>query len=124
MTEQLGDAEVEQLGEVGVVTARTQEHVLRLDVTVHDAGPVRMPQPAHQVPRDAQRPVHRQPRLLGQQVTERLPLQVFHHQEKRPILQPPEVGDVDAVRVLDPPDRRRLPLEPPGDVAVLRQHRM
>ena len=110
----LGDAEVEHLDEVGAALALDEVDVLRLHVAVDDPVAVRGAQPLRDLHQDRARavPVHRA-RLL-QPLPEVLAVQVLHRDEHQPLGRLAEVRDVDDVLVADA--RRALGLlQEPGD---------
>ena len=73
----LGDAEVGQLDHA----VRADQQVARLDVAVHDAGPVRGRQPVGGLAEHVQRPVDGQRALVVQDRDQRLALDELHDQE-------------------------------------------
>ena len=75
----LGDAEVGQLDHA----VGPDHQVARLDVAVHDAGPVRGGQPVGGLAEDVQRPVDREPALVVQDRDERVALDELHDQERQ-----------------------------------------
>jgi hypothetical protein len=117
----LGDAEVEDLGEVRVAVLGHQVDVLGLDVAVDDAGGVGVAQAAQHVAQDRQRPVRRDRRVGVHQIAERSAVEELHHQEQRAVLELAEIRDVDAVGVIDAPDRDGLALEPAAQLGHRRQ---
>ena len=116
---QLGDAEVEDLGEVGIAALLDQDDVGRLDVAVDDVGGVGVPQAAQDVTGDVQRAASRQPFLVVEEVGQEHPVDQLHHQVEAAAAQRAEIRHGDAVGVGGAPGDERLALEPPGVVGIL-----
>ena len=96
-----GDAEVEHLHEVRLAVARDQEDVLGLEIAVNDAAPVRGPERATDLDRDAHHPRRVELSLVGQDVREVHALEVLHDEVRASVLGRAEVGHVDDVGVPD-----------------------
>ena len=95
----LGDAEVEQLHEVGVVLGLEQHHVGGLDVAVDDARLVGLAEGAEKLLADGGGAGLGQPPLAPEDVEEVLAVEVLHGQvEPLVSLQLAEVEDGDGVR--------------------------
>ncbi len=124
---QLRDAEVEQLDEVALATARDQDDVVGFEIAVDDAALVRCGQCVGDLQRDHQRAFRRQWRFGADQVRQRAAREVLHDEVHellvagRPGLDHPVVDDVDDVRVADRVDRLGLVEEPLGDLSVSRE---
>jgi hypothetical protein len=118
--DQLGDPEVEQLHEVGVVLALDQEDVARLQVAVdHPALVRRRQRPAH-LGDDRPRPRPRHRPLAPEQLLQVLPAQPLHHVEALARVAHADVEALDHVLVLDAGGHPRLATEAfdqrrPGD---------
>jgi hypothetical protein len=103
-----GDAAAGRLGD---------QHVLRLDVAVHQAGPVRGGDRREHLLEDRQR-LHRvQPAPLDEQVAQGTTVHVLHHQIGQALMAS-LVVDRDDVRVGQPRDRLGLVGEPVHEVDV------
>ncbi len=99
------------------------QHILRLDVTVHQAGAVRHGERPQHRRRDGRRRVrgHRAP--LAQQFTQRAALDQFHHQEDVvPVLS--LVVHRNQTRMGQPRHRARLELEPRQELGIGRELRI
>ena len=103
--EQLGEAEVEDLG----VAVRRHDHVLGLDVAVHDPGLVRLLQPARHLGRDLDRAERVQLALLDQG-PHRAALDQLHRDEEA-VLALVDVVDLRDRRVVDGARGAGLPQE-------------
>src|SRR5690606_15283959 len=79
--EHLGEAEVEDLDEVGVAVAGDAEAVLRLDVAVDDAALVGRREGAGDLGGDVEGARPRQRALAGEGAREVLALEVLHDEE-------------------------------------------
>ena len=116
---QPGQAEVRDLDRLG----GSEQHVLRLDVTVRDPGGVRGGQPGQDALDDVERLARAQPGALVQQGPQGAAGHVLHGQ-----VQGAPVGalvvDGDHVRVGKPGDRPGLGDEPPDEVLVVGKFRM
>ena len=111
-----GQAEVDHLE----VTVRGDQHVLRLDVPVHDPGRVRGRQAGQQRHHDGQRLTRRETAPLGEQVPQRPAGHVLHGQVRvRAITALIEHGDHVGVR--EPRHRFGLADEPVDEILVPRQ---
>ena len=99
--EQLGDAEVEHLGEVGIARPLDQEDIVRLEVAVDDAAGMGRGQRMADALHDVERARERRPRLGEEQLRERAPLEPLHHEIGGPVLELPEVEDLDDVLAAD-----------------------
>ncbi len=95
----LGDAEVEQLGDVLALGGVGDEDVLRLHVPVNDALLVRGGQPVAGLDQDVDEPLGRL-RLLDE-IAQRSPVQELHGQVDAVVRQLAEVFDRDDVAVAD-----------------------
>ncbi len=115
---QLGDAEVQQLGCDLAVEAR-HEHVVRLEVAVHDAPAMREPEPRRQILEQRRHDGWRQARS-GQidQQAQRCAAQVFHHVVGQPPAAHVEVVDLDDVRVAQFGQHAGFAQEAPLEVLV------
>ncbi len=111
-----GQAEVDHLE----VTIRGDQHVLRLDVPVHDPGGVSGRQAGQQRHHDGQRLARREPAPLGEQVPQGPPGQVLHGQV-RVMAVTALVEHRDHVGVREPRHRFGLADEPVDEVFVPRQ---
>src|SRR5205085_8591938 len=95
-----------------------QDHVLRLDVAMHETLLVREAEPARDLDRDLERMLHRQPALLVEDLRERATLDELEDDEL-PALVLAAVEDRDDVRVRERRDRARLAPEAPDVLLVL-----
>ena len=111
----LGDAEVEDLHDVALAVAFDQHDVLRLEVTVDDAGGVRVLERAQHLAHDAER-ARRGHWSGADRVGQRLAGEELHHQEQRALAGAPEVRDGDDVRVSEAARRLGLALEAAGEL--------
>ena len=108
--EQLGDAEVEQLDELGAVGGRDDDHVVGLEVAVDDADGVRGLEAVADLHEHGERA--RQVDAGARPLAEALAAQELHDDERRAVVELDEVGDVDDVAVADAVDGARLLEEP------------
>ena len=106
VAQRAGDAEVGDLGRALVV----EQHVLRLDVAVHDVVRVGAAERAGDLDRVGQRLVDRQPAEPADAVLERLALDVLED-DVGPVLVLAGVDHPDDVRVRELRDRARLASE-------------
>ncbi|HEY8429920.1 MAG TPA: hypothetical protein VIL20_16170, partial [Sandaracinaceae bacterium] len=106
----LGDPEVAHFDEVGLVAARGEQDVVGLEIAVHDAARVRFAQRTRDLRDDA---IHAREghRSRGERVGERRALHELHHDEQAPVLELPEIVELDRVRVREPDDDLALPIE-------------
>ena len=117
--ERPGQAEVHDLQ----VAVRRYEHVLRLDVPVHDPGRVRGGQPGQQRHHDGQRLARGEPATLVEQVPQGPARQILHGQvQVRPVAA--LVVDGDHVRMREPRHGLGLADEPVDEILVPRQVRV
>ncbi len=107
----LRDTEVEDLCKVGVPILVDQNHVFRLDVPVNDAGVMRILERAQHVPSDVQRPLPTDTPLAVEEIREQNAVQKLEHHVERAVCELAEVRHVDAVRMVDTTDCKRLALE-------------
>ncbi|MDQ3035891.1 MAG: class I SAM-dependent methyltransferase, partial [Myxococcota bacterium] len=115
------DAEVEQLDELHPADA-LHEHVLGLEIAMHDAALVRGRERGEHLHRDALHAPLGHPPLPLEQRAERLALEQVHHEEGAPVLDA-EVGDLRDVRMRQRRGELRLALEARDDLGVLRDLR-
>jgi hypothetical protein len=115
----LRDAEVDDLHERLVAPLGDQEHVVRLQIAMHDPGGVRVGEPARDLGRDVER-LGQRDRPASQPRAERLAAEQLHHQEA-PAAVLPRVEHLHHVLALDGARGPRLAREPPGHGAVLGQ---
>ena len=118
----LGDAEVEDLDHVALAVALDQHDVLRLEIAVHDAGRVRVVEPAEDLALDRQRALDGH-RTGGDRRPQRGPGQELHGEKERPVTGAAKVGRGDDVGVVEPAGRFGLALEPAGELLLARQLR-
>ena len=111
-----GETEVNHLQ----VAVRRDQHVLRLDVPVHDPGGVRGRQARQQRHHDGQRLTGRAPAALAEQVAQSAAGQVLHGQIGARAV-PALVVDGDHVRVREPRGRLGLADEPADEILVAGQ---
>ena len=104
----LRDAEVRQLGEVGS-PAGHEEDVLGLEVAVDHPELVRATEGRRDLQGDSERALQIES-TGGERRLQGLALDVLHHEEDQPAVFA-EVGDLDDVRVVDAVDRARLAQE-------------
>ena len=121
--EDLGEAEVEDLDEVGVVVAGDPEAVLRLDVAVDHAALVGGREGAGDLAGDREGAGPRERALAGEQAREVLALEVLHGEEGGALLGRAEVGDVDDVGVVDLGGGAGLLQEALADLRVVEEAR-
>ena len=115
-----GQAEVGHLATLSTRLAAAagrlgDQHVLRLDVAVHQAGPVRGGDRGEHLLQDRQRLDRVEPAALGEQVAQGAALHVLHHQVGQALVAA-LVVDGDHVGVGEPGDRLRLVGEPVDEV--------
>ena len=119
---ELRDPEVEQLDPLAARDLRIgdQEHVVRLEIAMHDALGVRGAQRTGDLAGDREHggPAERRPRRAPRQG---IALEVLHDDERGALGGPAEVVDLDDPRVADRGGRARLVEEPRHDVLLLRQ---
>ena len=104
--EQLRDAEVEQLDELGPVRGRHDDHVIRLEIAVHDTYGMCGAQAVADLHQDGERAGHVDsgPRPFP----EALPAQQLHDDEGRAIFDLDEVRDVDDIAMANAIDGLRF----------------
>ena len=107
----LGDAEVQDLGHVLVVTGVHQEDVLRLHVPVHDLPVVGRLHAAGHLLHDGRQLRRGQPPLPAQLEAQVLPVQILHDHVGGAVLHLVEVHHVDDVGVAQLAGDLRLPAE-------------
>jgi hypothetical protein len=107
----LGDAEVEDLREHGVVVAIDEEHVVGLEVPVDDPRLVGAGEAAQQLGRDVQRFGELEAAEALDAVAEVFAAQELHHDERQPRLGLSGVEDRDDVGALDGARGLRFALE-------------
>ena len=98
-----GDAEV---GDLGLALA-VDDHVLRLDVAVHDPAPVRVAERAQDLLGERDRDLGRQRPALGHELLQRPPVDQLHRDVRRAVPLR-AVEDRDDVRVREPGRGLRL----------------
>lgn len=111
----LGDAEVEHLGAVAAEAVRFEPDVVRLEVAVDDALPVRFLDRAADLFEDLDRPLEGQAGLLGQHGGEAAAVQVLHDEIGDAAVgrgREAEVGHIDDVGMAQPARCPGLALEP------------
>jgi hypothetical protein len=125
---ELGEAEVEHLREVAAVGRARDQHVLRLEIAVHDAEVVRFGERAADLVEQRRRARPRQRAVAAHDLAEILAAHVLHDQVQR-ALRLPEVEDLHRVRVVEARHRVRLALEAAdhfrivGEIGVQDLHR-
>jgi hypothetical protein len=105
------EAEIEDPHPIGARRTLDQEHVVRLEVAVHDAGGVGECQRVEQGRGDLGRALHRQPAAVHRPA-QRLPREQRHHQIGGPVLGATLAQRVHHPRVIDARARRGLAEEP------------
>jgi len=120
---ELGQAEVEHLGEVAAAGGAGDQHVLGLEVAVDDAEVVGLDQRAADLEeqRRGARPRHRP--VAADERPEVGAADVLHDQVQR-ARHRAEVEDLDGVRVVQARHRRGLALEPAHDLGILGEVRV
>ena len=116
----LGDAEIEDLRDldrVAVVLGGDQEDVLRLEIAVHDAGPVGRRERRADLANDRERVLELQ-RSGAQPLRERLALEVLEQHARGAIRERQEVIDAHDVRMIELRRDLRLALEASEDLVV------
>ena len=108
---QLRNAEIQDLGEVFVSVLVDENHVLGLDVAMNDSGVVRVRKRAQDVPADVQDALPIEACLAIEQIRQEHAVEKLEHHVERAVLELSEVGNVDAVRMVDAADGKRLALE-------------
>src|SRR5262249_42542835 len=99
------------------VPVRADDHVVGLDVPVHDLVPVRLRERAQDLPRELDRGQRRRRALADQELLERRPVEVLHRDVVGAV-DLSAVVDADAVRVVEPCGVARLALEPLDELLV------
>ncbi len=118
---ELGDAEVDELHEVGAAGLRAEdEDVLGLEIAVDDARGVGRHQRREKLSGDGRHLLGRQLAVPLDPLGERLAVEKFHDHEAVAVGQRPEVEHLEDVVVADLAGGLRLPLEPADDVDVAR----
>src|SRR5215510_11910680 len=118
---QAGDPEIENLDIAPGYTLGFEPDVLRLQITMQDAQPVRFVHRRAGLAENSNRLVDRHGPSVLQPLGERMAFQVFHHQIGRGLAACacyPEVSDVDNVRMAQQPDGLRLSPEPLYEFAI------
>ena len=111
-----GDAEV---GDLEAVVGG-DDHVVRLEVTVDHAAPVREPGRVEDLDAEVDRPLLAERRLLAQEIPQSSAGQVLHRDVVGPVVLA-AVVDRDHVRVLQPGGRRGLAAEALDELVVARE---
>src|SRR5215207_9105077 len=115
-----------RLDRVAAPAVRLEPDVVRLEIAVDDPAPVRLVDRRARLLEDVDDPLEREAALLGEDVGERAPVEVLHH-EVGDLLAAhrgeAEVGDVDDVRVAKAPGRLRLAPEPLDELGAARHPR-
>ncbi len=115
----LGNAEVEDLGEVWVVFLLDENDILGLDVAMNDSRAVRVIERAQDVAANVQNPLPVEPLFPLEQVGKQHAVEQLQHHVEGPVRELAEIRDVHAVGVVDAPDCKRLALEALGDFVDL-----
>ena len=114
-----GDAEVEDLHEVGIGAAPHEHHVLGLEIAMHDADGVRLARRLAELERDVERLRERQRAARGgERALEREALEVLHDHVERAIGELPGEEHLDDVRVLEARRDLRLAREARHELRV------
>ncbi len=114
LADHLGDAEVEDLG----LALGGDEHVVGLQVAVHDAAAVCRTNRRQQLLDQVERDVHSEPAAVVEPVAQRAAFDVLHDDEKRVALGV-EVVDADDAGMVESRHRGRFTLETGTEVLVL-----
>ena len=118
---ELGEAEVEQLGNFVAVVALHDEDVLGLEIAVDDAGSVGLHEPLGAVADDAARGRRVDEADAGHPVVERLAVEELHGDVGPAVFEAPRVVHVDDVGALHARGGARLAEEPLDDDVRVRQ---
>ncbi len=113
---ELRNPEIEDLGEVGVLVLFDENHVLGFDVAVNDSRAMGVVERTQDMTADVQSALPVEALLPFEQVGKQDAVQQLEHHVKGAVRELAEVGDFDAVRVVDATDGKRLPLEALGDL--------
>ena len=97
---QLGDAEVDDFDEAWLVVAAAQKYVVRLQVTVNDAGAMSGAQGLQHLHADPHRGLGVEPAFAAQARAQVFARQKLHDQERQAMLAPAGVEDLYDVRAL------------------------
>ena len=98
---QLGDAEIDQLDEVGAAIPVDEEDIVRLEVAVDDSPLVRRLQRPAALQEDGSRPPERERHSGLHERLQRPAVQELHHEVMAPAVGDVEIEDVDDVVVAD-----------------------
>ena len=108
---ELCDSKVEDLGEVGVAVLVDENHVLGFDIPMNDPGVVRIGESAEHVAADVKRTLPFEARLPFEQIEKQHAVQQLQHHVEGAVAKLAEVRHVDAVRMVDAANGKRLALE-------------
>jgi hypothetical protein len=116
--DQLGDAKVEQLDELGTVGGRYDDDIVGLEIAMDDADCMRGAEAITDLHEHGE--CAREVDASAGPLAEALAAEQLHDDERRAVLQLDEVGDVDDVAMTDAVDRLRFLKKPQHGVAPAR----
>jgi hypothetical protein len=115
-SEDLRDAEVDDLDVRSAVVAPRAEEVRRLEIAMHDAVGVRVVERLAYLQHTIDRVLYRQRAGLLERACEVLALEVLHHHEGRAVVERADIEYENDVLARDLPDGARLAFEAETDL--------